>query len=100
MHPGFIGQTPPPGGAPLRLETRTEAFVRACFARPRPPSVILTGNAGDGKACLSRIGPARRAPWDGGICSFRGECGAPAKELGLCPTNRSCSPVFWQGFSS
>jgi len=30
----FIGQTPPPGGAPLRLETRTEAFVRDCFARP------------------------------------------------------------------
>ena len=50
----FIGQTPPPGGAPLRLETRTEAFVRACFARPHPPSVILTGNAGDGKTYLCR----------------------------------------------
>ncbi len=50
----FIGQTPPPGGAPLRLETRTERFVRACFARPRPPSVILTGNAGDGKTYLCR----------------------------------------------
>ena len=50
----FIGQTPPPGGAPLRLETRTEAFVRDCFARPRPPSVILTGNAGDGKTYLCR----------------------------------------------
>jgi len=50
----FIGQTPPPGGAPLRLETRTEAFVRDCFARPRPPSIILTGNAGDGKTYLCR----------------------------------------------
>ncbi len=25
----FIGQIPPPGGAPLRLETRTEVFLRA-----------------------------------------------------------------------
>ena len=50
----FIGQTSPPGGAPLRLETRTEAFVRACFKRPRPPSIILTGNAGDGKTYLCR----------------------------------------------
>ncbi|MBC7228745.1 MAG: hypothetical protein H5T61_16180, partial [Thermoflexales bacterium] len=50
----FIGQAPPPGGAPLRLETRTEQFVRACFARERPPSVILTGNAGDGKTYLCR----------------------------------------------
>lgn len=50
----FIGQTPPPGGAPLRLQTRSEGFVRECFARPRPPSVILTGNAGDGKTYLCR----------------------------------------------
>lgn len=50
----FIGQTPPPGGAPLRLETRTEAFVRDCFARQHPPSIILTGNAGDGKTYLCR----------------------------------------------
>lgn len=50
----FIGQTPPPGGAPLHLQTRSEAFVRECFARPRPPSVILTGNAGDGKTYLCR----------------------------------------------
>ncbi len=50
----FIGQTQLPGGTPLRLETRTERFVHACFARERPPSVILTGNAGDGKTYLCR----------------------------------------------
>jgi len=50
----FIGQTPPPSGAPLRLETRTEQFVRDCFTRQHPPSVILTGNAGDGKTYLCR----------------------------------------------
>jgi len=50
----FIGQTPPPSGSPLRLETKTEQFVRACFARECPPSVILTGNAGDGKTYLCR----------------------------------------------
>lgn len=50
----FIGQTPPPGGKPLRLETRTEQFVRDCFIRQHPPSIILTGNAGDGKTYLCR----------------------------------------------
>lgn len=50
----FIGQTPLPGGEPLRLETRTERFVRACFTRKHPPSIILTGNAGDGKTYLCR----------------------------------------------
>ncbi|MDQ7029056.1 MAG: hypothetical protein Q9O62_04425 [Ardenticatenia bacterium] len=44
----------PPSGEPLRLETRTERFVHACFRRQRPPSVILTGNAGDGKTYLCR----------------------------------------------
>jgi hypothetical protein len=50
----FIAQTPPPSGRPLRLETRVESFLRACFSRPDPPSVILTGNAGDGKTYLCR----------------------------------------------
>ncbi|MDW8003178.1 MAG: hypothetical protein RMJ39_11125, partial [Deltaproteobacteria bacterium] len=50
----FIGQTPPPGGEPLRLETCTERFVRDCFTRQHPPSIILTGNAGDGKTYLCR----------------------------------------------
>lgn len=50
----FIGQTPPPGSEPLRLETRTERFVRDCFTRQHPPSIILTGNAGDGKTYLCR----------------------------------------------
>lgn len=50
----FIGQTPPPSGMPLRLKTRTEQFVRTSFAREHPPSVILTGNAGDGKTYLCR----------------------------------------------
>jgi hypothetical protein len=50
----FIGRTPPPGGAPLRLETCTERFVRACYTRKHPPSIILTGNAGDGKTYLCR----------------------------------------------
>jgi len=50
----FITQSPPPSGKPLRLETKTERFVRACFRRERPPSIILTGNAGDGKTYLCR----------------------------------------------
>src|SRR5215467_2590178 len=50
----FIAQAPPPAGGPLRLNTRVEAFLRACFERPDPPSVILTGNAGDGKTYLCR----------------------------------------------
>jgi len=50
----FITYAPPTSGKPLRLETRTEQFVRACFQRERPPSIILTGNAGDGKTYLCR----------------------------------------------
>lgn len=50
----FLAQAPPPAGGPLRLETKVEAFLRGCFARPDPPSVILTGNAGDGKTYLCR----------------------------------------------
>jgi len=50
----FITQAPPPSEEVLRLETRTEQFVRACLRRERPPSIILTGNAGDGKTYLCR----------------------------------------------
>jgi hypothetical protein len=50
----FLAKTPPPSGQPLRLPTRVEAFLRERFDRPDPPSVILTGNAGDGKTFLCR----------------------------------------------
>lgn len=50
----FITQTAPPSGAPLRIDTKIEAFLRETFRQPRPPSVILTGNAGDGKTYLCR----------------------------------------------
>jgi len=50
----FLAQAPPPAGGPLRLNTRVETFLRACFERADPPSVILTGNAGDGKTYLCR----------------------------------------------
>jgi len=50
----FLAQTPPPTGEPLHLTTRVEQFLRERFAQPSPPSVILTGNAGDGKTYLCR----------------------------------------------
>ena len=50
----FLAQAPPPAAGPLRLNTRVEAFLRTCFERSHPPSVILTGNAGDGKTYLCR----------------------------------------------
>jgi len=50
----FIVQAAAPAGGPLRLETRIEEFLRITFAQPRPPSIILTGNAGDGKTYLCR----------------------------------------------
>jgi hypothetical protein len=50
----FISQTAPPSGVMLRLCTKTEQFVRACFQREHPPTIILTGNAGDGKTYLCR----------------------------------------------
>jgi hypothetical protein len=40
--------------APLKIETRTEAFVRDHLGGARPSSIILTGNAGDGKTHLCR----------------------------------------------
>lgn len=50
----FLAKTAPPTGAPLRLETKVEAFLKARFQQLDPPSVILTGNAGDGKTYLCR----------------------------------------------
>jgi hypothetical protein len=51
----FITQSPPPSGKQLRLETKIEQFVRDRFSQnEHPPSIILTGNAGDGKTYLCR----------------------------------------------
>jgi hypothetical protein len=50
----FLAQAAPPAAGPLQLQTKVETFLRNVFARPDPPSVILTGNAGDGKTYLCR----------------------------------------------
>jgi len=50
----FLAQVKPPSGEPLRLETRVEAYLKECFSQPNSPSIILTGNAGDGKTYLCR----------------------------------------------
>ena len=50
----FLSRLAPPSGQPLRLQTRVEAFLQARFGQADPPSVILTGNAGDGKTYLCR----------------------------------------------
>ena len=50
----FIMQALPPSGEPLRLKTKTEQFLRTYVNREAPPSIILTGNAGDGKTYLCR----------------------------------------------
>jgi hypothetical protein len=50
----FLSQVRPPSGQPLQLATRVEEFLRISFAQPHPPSIILTGNAGDGKTYLCR----------------------------------------------
>lgn len=50
----FLSQVKPPSGEPLRLETRVEAYLKACFSQTNAPSIILTGNAGDGKTYLCR----------------------------------------------
>lgn len=50
----FLAQAPPPAAGPLQLQTLVEQFLDETFRKPNPPSVILTGNAGDGKTYLCR----------------------------------------------
>ncbi|WP_110516874.1 ATP-binding protein [Herpetosiphon llansteffanensis] len=50
----FVTQFHPVEFPKLQLQTKVEAFVRLTFKRPNPPSIILTGNAGDGKTYLCR----------------------------------------------
>ncbi len=50
----YIAAADPPPAGPLRLTTKIEQFLTNRFRQPRPPSVILTGNAGDGKTYLCR----------------------------------------------
>lgn len=38
----FISQDGPPSEMTLRLQTRTEQFVRECFQRLLPPSIIVS----------------------------------------------------------
>ncbi|GGL18937.1 hypothetical protein [Deinococcus radiotolerans] len=54
-----------PTGIPsLSIPTRLEAKLLAAFHSPSPPTVILTGNAGDGKTYLCRkiVGAFRHSP--------------------------------------
>lgn len=50
----YISSLPEPPAGPLHLKTAIEQFLTALFRQPQPPSVILTGNAGDGKTYLCR----------------------------------------------
>ena len=50
----FSSKSPPPPGGRLEMDTKVERFLKERFAGERPPSVILTGNAGDGKTYLCR----------------------------------------------
>jgi len=50
----FVTQAQPPSGEVLGLKTRTEEFVSNHFKQEHPASIILTGNAGDGKTYLCR----------------------------------------------
>jgi hypothetical protein len=50
----YVGGAPPPPAGPLRLDTKVEQFVIQRFRGEHPPSIILTGNAGDGKTYLCR----------------------------------------------
>lgn len=50
----FITEASPPPGGVLRLEAKTEAFIAQLVEQSNPPSIILTGNAGDGKTYLCR----------------------------------------------
>jgi hypothetical protein len=50
----FVTKAKPPSGDVLRLKTKTEEFVGNHFKQAHPASIILTGNAGDGKTYLCR----------------------------------------------
>lgn len=50
----FSSKVAPPPGGRLEIETRVEEFLKERFSGRRPSSVILTGNAGDGKTYLCR----------------------------------------------
>lgn len=50
----FITQSAPPVGEPLRLHTKAEQFLEEAFTGAAPRSIVLTGNAGDGKTYLCR----------------------------------------------
>lgn len=50
----FISKTAPPSGQPLQLETKIEKYIKTRFQEGHLPSIILTGNAGDGKTYLCR----------------------------------------------
>lgn len=57
-----------PKGGKLQLKTKVEDFVQKCFSsQEHPPSIILTGNAGDGKTYLCRkiIESFNEADFDG-----------------------------------
>lgn len=62
----FISQDIETPYSPLRIVTRTEEFVRERIGQGYPPSIILTGNAGDGKTYLCRrIIEAFAGSWKG-----------------------------------
>ncbi|GIV64521.1 hypothetical protein A6A03_17705 [Chloroflexus islandicus] len=50
----YVSNGPEPPAGSLRLTTKIEQFLTNQFRQPQPPSVILTGNAGDGKTYLCR----------------------------------------------
>jgi len=50
----FTTQATPRSITPLRLDTKIEQFLRAYAEHEQPRSIILTGNAGDGKTYLCR----------------------------------------------
>lgn len=50
----FVTQIEPSYGIEFRLDTKTEQFLKGRFRKEYPPSIILTGNAGDGKTYLCR----------------------------------------------
>lgn len=50
----FISKTEPPSGQSLHLNTKIEKYIKTRFQQGHLPSIILTGNAGDGKTYLCR----------------------------------------------